>query len=383
LISLMSLALVAGFLLLATAWCPPLAMVFAGATRLLLAASEELVDLCDGIPGNHWYVGDVPEWWLWGFYITLFSLLLLEPLRCHWRWTVPAGAAWLCLGLLAGTGRLAGDELRCTFLAVGHGGCTVLETPDGRVLLYDTGAINGPEVTRLLIAPFLWQRGIRRIDEVILSHADLDHFNGLPDLLKRFAVGQVTCTPTFADKNSPGVRYTLEALARQQTPIHIVSAGDRLLADAVDFEVLHPPPIGPDGNENARSLVLLVRHQGHTLLLTGDLEGPGLQRVLTLPAPATDILMAPHHGSRAANTPELAQWARPLVVIACQGPPRGTARTAEPYTGSGAAFLGTWSHGAITVRSHSTGLVVETFVTGKKFILSMKKIGPESSAEEP
>ena len=74
-------------------------------------------------------------------------------------------------------------------LPVGHGGCTVLETPDGRTLLYDAGALAGPEVTRRQIAPFLWSRGIRRIDEVILSHADLDHFNGLPSLLDRFAIG--------------------------------------------------------------------------------------------------------------------------------------------------------------------------------------------------
>ena len=61
-------------------------------------------------------------------------------------------------------------------------------------------------MTSRQIAPFLWYRGIRRIDEVLLSHADLDHFNGLPSLLERFPVGQVTLTPSFADKNTPGVR---------------------------------------------------------------------------------------------------------------------------------------------------------------------------------
>jgi competence protein ComEC len=61
--------------------------------------------------------------------------------------------------------------MRCTFLAVGHGGCTVIETPDGRTLLYDAGAITGPDVTRRIIAPYLWSRGIRRIDEVFLSQS--------------------------------------------------------------------------------------------------------------------------------------------------------------------------------------------------------------------
>jgi len=76
--------------------------------------------------------------------------------------------------------------------------------PDGRTCLYDAGAIAGPDVTRRQIAPFLWSRGIRRIDEVLLSHADLDHFNGLAALLERFAVGQVTCTPSFDKKTTAG-----------------------------------------------------------------------------------------------------------------------------------------------------------------------------------
>ena len=87
-------------------------------------------------------------------------------------------------------------EFRCTFVAVGHGGCTVIETPSGRVIVYDAGATGGPDVTRRHIAPFLWSRGIRRIDDLILSHADLDHFNGVPQLAERFAIGRVICTPS-------------------------------------------------------------------------------------------------------------------------------------------------------------------------------------------
>ena len=239
--------------------------------------------MCDGWPGARFYVGDVPQWWLWVFYLSLLALLTQAPLRRRWRWGAAAGLGWLCVGLLCGAARFPADELRCTFLAVGHGGCTVIETPDGRTLLYDAGALGGPDVTRRQIAPFLWHRGIHRIDEVFLSHADLDHFNGLVEILDRFAVGQVTCTPTFADKNIEGVRETLDALRERGVAVRIVKAGDVLSAGDVRLEVLHPPASGPEGNENVRSLVLELQHAGHTLLLTGDLEGPGLERVLGLP----------------------------------------------------------------------------------------------------
>jgi competence protein ComEC len=294
LVVMTTVALFAGFLLLSAGLlCPPLTTLLVPIVHGSLSACEFLVDAADRLPYSHVYVGAIPVWWLWCFYIGLLAVLTQEPLRRRWRWAGLAGLGWLCAGLAACAARMPGDELRCTFLAVGHGGCTVLETSDGRILLYDAGSLAGPDVTRRQIAPFLWQRGIRRIDEVILSHGDLDHFNGIPDLLDRFAVGQVTCTPTFADKSTPGVRHTLDILHERAIPMRIVKAGDRLTAGDVSLEVLHPPAVGPEGNENARSLVLQVRHAGHVILLTGDLEGEGLRRMLSeLPARRVDVLIS-------------------------------------------------------------------------------------------
>jgi competence protein ComEC len=162
---------------------------------------------------------------------------------------------------------------------------------------------------------------------------------------------------------------TLETLRQRGVPLRIVSAGARLAADEVAIDVLHPPPQGPDGNENARSMVLAVRHAGHVVLLTGDLEGAGLARVLGLPAVRPDVLMSPHHGSRAANFPNLARWAAPLLVVSCEGPPRGQIRGPEPYTDTGSKFLGTWPHGAITITSRPGSLIAETFQSKQRIVL--------------
>ncbi len=79
--------------------------------------------------------------------------------------------------------------------------------------------------------------------------------------------------------------------------------------------------------------------------------------------------MAPHHGSKAANLPALADWARPRLVVACQGPPPWPTRVGAVYEARGAKYLGTWPHGAITLVSHRTGLVAETFRTGQRFVV--------------
>ena len=48
----------------------------------------------------------------------------------------------------------------------------------------------------------------------------------------------------------------------------------------------------------------------------------------------------------------------------------------EPYSAKGARFLSSWADGAVTIHSHSTGVVVETFVTGQQFVLRTER-GPE------
>ncbi len=365
-----SLALLSGFLMLLLApILAPISTVFAWFTSVSLSACEFFVDRALTVPGGCAYVPDVPAWWMVVFYGGLLPALALPWLRRRWNRLVLAGAGWYVVLFLLPLWPRSGTEFRCTFLAVGHGGCTVLELPSGEVLLYDAGAITGPDVTRRQIAPFLWHRGIRRIKQIFVSHADLDHFNGLPALLERFRIDKITTTPTFAERPTAAAKATMEAIYRAGVRMDIVRAGDRFTVGDVDFEVLHPPAAGPAGNENARSLTMVVRCRGHSILLTGDLEGPGLQRVLALPPVKVDVLMAPHHGSVKANPRELADWARPHIVISSQGRPRGSKLPHyDPRN-----YLTTWPHGAVTVRSNAQELVVETYRSKQRSVLPQNR----------
>jgi competence protein ComEC len=327
-----------------------------------IAGCEKLVDRAEAWSA-HVHVGPVPAWWVVLFYCLLLVVLTQKVVRQRWRWALPGGLGWLCVGVVAGAASLAEPVLRCTFLAVGHGGATVLQTPDGRVLLYDTGAVRGPDVTERIIAPFLWSRKIYRIDDVVLSHADLDHFNGLIALADRFAIGRVLCSPTFANKPTEAVRITLRELHRRRIPIQHLVAGQCLRASGVAMEVLHPPAGWPGGNENTRSIVLEVHHGGHVLLLTGDLEGEGLAEVLSLPPRRVDVLMAPHHGSHRIDVAALAKWCRPGLVVSCQGLPRGLGLAPGRYRTAGAEFWATNEQGAIEIRSDGTGLSASAFLT--------------------
>jgi competence protein ComEC len=383
LVLLTSVALVAGFLVLVisplgvwAAW--PLARI----TEWSLAGCELLVHAAEEVPGG-WVYAPAPSLvWLVGFYLGVVGLVVLPPpwpKRC-----LVAIAVWVLLGLVASYRPRTADEARITFLAVGHGGCVVIETPDGRVILYDAGTAAGPDAVRRVIAPFLWHRGVARIDEVFLSHADLDHFNGLPELLKRFPVGRVTHTPSFPDKATPGVAATLEALDRHGVARRVAVVGERFEAGGMLFEVLHPPPEGPGRpeNENPRSMVLLVHDGSHTVLLTGDIEGEGQDMVRQGSIQPVDVMLAPHHGGKGANfalpgpagvkLPGLmAAWARPKLVISCQRP-GPTDHLAAAYGGVGATVWDTPTAGAVTVRCHGTGVVAEAFRSSELRVVSRK-----------
>jgi competence protein ComEC len=354
-------------LLVSAAVVPPLVPVFAAILNAALSLCSVIIDAADRVPFSYVYVGDLPTWWLCGFYVLVLPALGVPWLRLRWRWSMAGVALWLAFGIWQYYSRPALDELRVTFLAVGHGGCAVFETQEGQVLLYDAGTLGGPDVTRRIIAPFLWSRHIHRIDEVFISHADLDHFNGVPELLDRFKVRRISFTPTFSEKPIPGVPAALSAVESHHIPIRILSAGQTALTGPVTIDVIHPPASGPEGNENSRSMVLWVRHTGHSILLTGDLEAAGLDRVLSLPQFPVDILMGPHHGSRVSNTAALAQWAQPRLVILCQGPPRNPPLTTDPYTARGIPCLGTWLRGAITIHSREHALTVDAFTSGQEW----------------
>ncbi len=370
-----SIALVCGFVVILLA---PLGSWLtagpAGLMELALASCGWLVRQADGLPGSTIYAPAPAVVWVIGFHAGLIAAVLAPP---EWSWRGwKALVVWVLLGLVVQWHRPDSDELRVTFLAVGHGGCTVVETPDGRVFLYDAGTMSGPDVVRQRIAPYLWHRGVRRIDELFLSHGDMDHFNGVPELLRRFRVGRITTTPTFADRHTEGIDLVLAAIERAGVPVRTTAVGEHLVAGEVEIAVLHPPESGPPGPENVRSMVLHLRYQGHGILLTGDLEGIGQEMVRRQPIEPVAVMMAPHHGGKSANAPLpdaahptswLARWAQPRLVVSPQRPsPTSHLRAAYPYS----IVWDTASRGAITVRVHASGVVAEAFRTGERLVVT-------------
>ncbi|WP_240907430.1 ComEC/Rec2 family competence protein [Paludisphaera rhizosphaerae] len=355
----------------------PLAKVAGWVVSAMLGLSETIVRWGAAIPWGSWYTPGPPAASVLVFYALLGAAAYLttagprrgEPTTAlRWArriaWAMVLG--WCVPGwLLSGIGRRPAT-LEVDVLAVGHGLAVAIHTPEGKAFLYDCGRMDDPSVGRRIVAPALWSRGVSRIDAVFLSHADQDHFNGLPDVLNRFTVGEVVVAPEFAGRDNPAATALMEEVKRQGVPVRTVFAPEEWRSGSVRFQILHPPAgWTSDVADNARSLVLNVSLNDRRLLLTGDLEQIGLVELLSLPRPSrpVDVMLAPHHGGKSANPPRLYDWAEPHLVVASQKPPpTGSADALTPLEARDIVLLRTWQVGAVSLQWLPTGVVARGFL---------------------
>jgi competence protein ComEC len=258
--------------------------------------------------------------------------------------------------------------VRATFLAVGGGNTTLLELPDGRNILYDTGStLSFPRAAEMAVAPALWSRGIGRVDAVVLSHAHFDHFKDILPLVERFGIRRVFVPPTFMRKRLRGDDALIEALIARGVEVEFFGAGD-CLAGTGATEISGLWPRGPGSmvkSVNAGSLVLAVNDRGRRLLLTGDLGPPAIEAFLAAePGVRADAMLWPHHGHDPAAVERLAAAAGAKVLVVSSG--RMVMPAAPPawLKERGVACYHTGADGAVTVDLRPAGLRVATFCGG-------------------
>ena len=341
---------------------PPLAHLLGDFCDLNFRLLEWCVTSVRHIPLSHFWVPGPADWWLWGFYGGLALVAAVPRLRLPRRWAAAVLAGWIAVGFTAAAWPCHRDRLDCTFLSMGHGCAVLLELPSGRTLLYDAGQFGAPSAGSTRYCRSLWSHGKTHLDAVVLSHADIDHYNALPGVLEKFSRRGGLRFAGHVREAEPRDGRVAGRHRAPQVPMRELRAGDRLWGgEGCRIEVLHPPRHGILGSDNANSLVLSVEYRDRQFCLPGDLEPPGLNDLLAEEPRHCEVLMAPHHGSRQSNSPELAAWCTPRWVV-FSGDGRWSLPPVEaPYRKLGGQVRHTFESGAINVRIDAEGVRVSEF----------------------
>ncbi len=145
----------------------------------------------------------------------------------------------------------------------GAWGATLIETPNGRTLLYDAGRLLDEDRAPEIIQQALWSRGKSRLDAIVLSHADIDHFNAVPRLVEVMPPSTIIVHPTFVDFDESSVRDAVERWTRAGVPTRSAWSGDKLRLDPeVELTVLVPAAGSRHAVDNENSLALRVSCRG-------------------------------------------------------------------------------------------------------------------------
>jgi competence protein ComEC len=230
-------------------------------------------------------------------------------------------------------------------LDVGQGLAVSVATHSHR-LLFDAGPRfgSGFDSGEDLVVPALAAGWPRKLDRLIVSHADNDHAGGAPAVLAAYPSADLLEGPDVALRG------------------RVCARGERWEWDGVRFAILHPPPefAPPLGNES--SCVLKIEARAGAVLITGDVEARGEEALLQSAELASDVVVVPHHGSGTSSSPSFvaATQARYALVSAGYdnrwGFPKPAVRAR--WTDSGAAVAVTADGGALTVTLDERGVGV-------------------------
>jgi competence protein ComEC len=246
--------------------------------------------------------------------------------------------------------------LRVTFLDIGQGDATLIQERRTSVLI-DTGPPDGGVVARLKHA------GVRRLDLLVVTHAQADHDGGAAAVLRAMPVGMLL-DGRDGVREPLGVRMAAEAV-RRHVPVSAPEAGETLRAGRIELRVLSPPPEAPEdhvgADPNQRAIVAEARVGRFRMLLTADAESDVLS---TLDLEPVDVLKVSHHGSDDPGLAAVLERVRPRVAAIEVGAHNTyghpVAATLRALRAAGAAVYRTDRDGSVRLEERGARLVVAT-----------------------
>jgi len=318
----------------------------------LMSGCVNILAWLSEFPDAAWEQHAPPAWTV--FVALLGTVWLLLPRGFPARWI---GVLAFLPMLLILPPPLPEGALRLVVLDVGQGLSVVAQTRN-HALLFDTGPAFGPTADsgNRVIVPFLRASGIRRLDAMIISHDDADHTGGALSVIQAVPVAMLlTSLPDF------------DPLLLIGPEEQRCASGQAWTWDKVRFEMLYPDAETRSAGklkDNERSCVLKITADSGSALIPADIERRGELVLLAtgLEKLRSDVLVAPHQGSRTSSSDAFVKAVAPGKVIFPVGY-RNPFKHPHPdvvarYEAQGADLYRTDRHGAVLLEFVSGGIHV-------------------------
>lgn len=293
-----------GFLKIILSWLlPTFGMILGMVLSLLVDLFIRIVRLAASIDFSSTLTGHVPMAFILLYYVLILFGAFVSLRRPALKRALCAGMAII---LLVGLGvmkwqRTHRDHLSLACLDVGHGQAVLVQLPGTTNVLFDAGSMDTSDIGTRAVLPYLDYIGINRLHAIILSHHDIDHINGVPEVADRRRVDHIYADAPFLAQaqSAETARFLLEHLETERVAVgqlpHALSIGPtRITALWPPDDLTERQPLG----DNDAALVCLIESADRKILLCSDVERfAQLQIMSRYPTLRADVVVVPHHGS--------------------------------------------------------------------------------------
>ncbi|AVQ33042.1 DNA internalization-related competence protein ComEC/Rec2 [Staphylococcus muscae] len=215
-------------------------------------------------------------------------------------------------------------ENRMTLIDVGQGDAILFETTTGQTLLIDTGGerdnkhmMNKASITDRKLYPYFKERGIRRIDYLIITHPHADHMGEISHLSQRVAISNIVINPNHFD--SMNFQLVRQVMQEERATLWDFHQLQHLKLGAFSFQFLNAD-VKQSEDPNEHSIVTLVNINQTKLLLMGDATVNNEEQLMhTYLLPKIDILKVGHHGSKTSSSAAFLEVIKPNHALVSVG----------------------------------------------------------------
>jgi len=208
-------------------------------------------------------------------------------------------------------------KARIVFCDVGQGDAAYVRLKNQFDILIDTGP--NQKILECLgrNMPFY----DKKIELVIISHPQLDHYGGLRYLIDRYQINRIYLNDM--PKNSSTLNNLKQKIYHKKIPVLPIWAGSQIKLDNAYLNFFWPPKklleaqSSPD--ENFFSIIFSLNLGKNSILFTGDASSNSLNRLLRSDIKNISILKIPHHGSKNGLTRQFLKLADPQVAVISVG----------------------------------------------------------------